>query len=281
MIGNRIPALCLVLLGVSGACSGVGGTDTLEGDVSDNIAMDPGNPDSSVEAGMIDPGSKDVPGATDPGSEDPVLDDGAEPPLFAVNVKESGCSSEWAGIGVLRVKLEWKTPWPATCKIYFGLNEILYNGWYEVNYDPETQHAFEMQLTAGHFAKVPEDGDRVLFQVQAVGEPDMEGFSKVHEVPVDQAMHDCLYPYDPDCSDGDPILCRVGMPREGCGEDKVLAAQEGCWRCVFPGTCSCDDGSDAVCPMAPPECEDYLVLAVQQGCFACVAKWTCEEPEGG
>lgn len=51
----------------------------------------------------------------------------------------------------------------------------------------------------------------------------------------------------------------------------VAVAYEG--ECV-PGV-ACSDGSDVLCDMIPPVCEDGSVLAISSGCFECVNPLTC------
>jgi hypothetical protein len=37
----------------------------------------------------------------------------------------------------------------------------------------------------------------------------------------------------------------------------------------------CDDGTEALCKMLPPKCEDHEILAVQDSCYVCVNPVTC------
>ncbi|MBW2702011.1 MAG: hypothetical protein JRF33_14435 [Deltaproteobacteria bacterium] len=39
---------------------------------------------------------------------------------------------------------------------------------------------------------------------------------------------------------------------------------------------SCDDGSDDLCEMVPPDCEGFEILAIQNDCWVCVDPDTCE-----
>jgi hypothetical protein len=60
-----------------------------------------------------------------------------------------------------------------------------------------------------------------------------------------------------DCIDGQ---CVTGTERLPCG---TPAAE-------------CDDGTEVICNMIPPECEEtFELLAVQDGCYVCVNPATC------
>lgn len=82
---------------------------------------------------------------------------------------------------------------------------------------------------------------------------------------------DAECPDDSFCNAAD--IC---LPPPGCEPGQACPA-------VCYGYCEeerrCDDGSEVMCDMVPPVCEDGLVQAVQDGCYACVKPDTCEEPE--
>ncbi|MBM4387103.1 MAG: hypothetical protein FJ088_05150, partial [Deltaproteobacteria bacterium] len=79
------------------------------------------------------------------------------------------------------------------------------------------------------------------------------------------------------CSDGGFVMCRIMPPV--CGDGKVLAAVNGCYKCLFEKTCTCNDGSDPVCPSPVPNCPEGTELAVQNQCHVCASPWTCEPVE--
>jgi hypothetical protein len=175
------------------------------------------------------------------------------------------------------VKLTWTTTEPAKSTIALGLNEFTgLEGGILVEEGFVTEHAMEFSVSHMHFGAVPKAGDTLLFRIDVTTADGGKGQSNVIQIPVDQALRDCLYPYDKACSDGEAIWCRALPPP--CDEGLVMAAIDNCQRCVFAATCTCDDGEPAICPSAPPQCESPLIMATQDGCFACVNPFTCRPP---
>lgn len=70
----------------------------------------------------------------------------------------------------------------------------------------------------------------------------------------------------------DALACPFGF-REGPEEPGCSDAQ----RCCLPhdGRGICDDGTEWVCDLDPPLCDDFEVRAVQDGCAVCVNPATC------
>lgn len=181
----------------------------------------------------------------------------------------------FADLSWLVVTVTWHTSEPATSHLEVALNAFTgQEGSIWVDEEPTEAHAFEFSLTHFSLPAIPRVGDVLLVRVRAETPDGAEGLSDPFEVPVDQALQDCLYPFDPLCSDGGPVLCRAVPPP--CAEDKVTASIDDCRRCVYAATCTCDDGQPAVCPAAPPTCDAGQVLAVQGGCFVCAEPQSCE-----
>lgn len=173
-----------------------------------------------------------------------------------------------------RVSLAWHTSAPAKSTIELALNAFTgLEGSIQVDEGFVQVHAYDLSLSHWFFGQVPRVGDVILVRVRVTGQAGAAGLSAPIHIEVTQAVRDCLYPFDPACSDGGPIMCRAVPPP--CDDDKVMAAIAGCERCVFPATCTCDDGSDPICLMVPPVCEGNTILAVQNGCFECVSPFTC------
>jgi hypothetical protein len=175
------------------------------------------------------------------------------------------------------VKLAWTTSAPAKSLIQLGLNQFPdLDGGIIVDEGFVKDHQMEFSVSHMHFGTVPKVGDEILFRVSVETEAGGKGLSNTIALPVDPALRDCLYPYDPKCSDGEAIWCRALPPP--CEEGLVMAAIDNCQRCVFAATCTCDDGEPAICPSVPPQCESPLIQATQGGCFACVNPFTCRPP---
>ena len=139
-----------------------------------------------------------------------------------------------------------------------------------------TEHSWDMLLGSYYFEGPPKPGDTILIRVRATAEDGGTGLSEPLEIPVDEALADCVFPYDRTCSDGTPIVCRALPPP--CDEDKVMAAFQGCQHCVYASTCTCDDGTAMTCPVdETPTCEAGRVLAVQKNCWVCVNPMTCND----
>lgn len=170
--------------------------------------------------------------------------------------------------------LAWHTSLPAKSAIQFTLNAFTgQEGSVSVEEGYLQDHAMDLSLTHMHLGTTPKVGDTIVLRILAEGEAGQKGLSKTLTVPVDQELRDCLYPFDPACSDGSAVICRALPPP--CDTDKVTAAIGGCQRCVYPKTCTCDDGEPAVCTMVPPDCDGTRIRAVQGGCFVCVSPLTC------
>lgn len=172
------------------------------------------------------------------------------------------------------VSMSWTTSVSARSWAKMALNEFTGNE-YAIFTDEEYKTSHFVQLSLAHLAvPVPRVGDILLFKVEAETKGGVKGESDIISIPVDQAVVDCLYPYDEKCSDGGIILCRI--PPQKCGKDQVMAAINGCYQCVYPDTCTCDDGTDVLCNMIAPECDGSSILAVQNECWACVDPFTCK-----
>lgn len=81
----------------------------------------------------------------------------------------------------------------------------------------------------------------------------------------------------PDCEPGseEPFICPDGTPVPWCFCDEI-----GTWACITSPElgcrdASCDDGTEALCDMIPPVCDEYEILAVQDYCWVCVNPDTC------
>lgn len=193
-----------------------------------------------------------------------------------LSVKSAACDASGAhpAFTSYRVTVAWHTSIPAKTSVTFALNQFSgQQGWipsYEFVQDGEQ----EIALTHMHLGTAAKPGDKVLIRATSEGAGGEKGVSGTLEIIVDEAIADCIFPYDDECSDGGPVLCRAVPPP--CDGDKVMAAIDGCQRCVHPSTCSCDDGTTPTCLVDAPVCDETEVLAVQQGCWACVSRFTCK-----
>jgi hypothetical protein len=173
------------------------------------------------------------------------------------------------------LSLAWHTSLPAKTQLEIALNHYpVHPGAIPMTGDFALDHAFELSLSHLHFGDVPREGDRLLVRARATTASGGAGLSDPLEIAVDEAMAECMYPYDRRCSDGGPILCRALPP--ACTGERVMAAFAGCLRCVFPTTCTCDDGAPLECLAATPLCDGGRVAAVQNGCWVCANAYTCE-----
>jgi hypothetical protein len=191
-----------------------------------------------------------------------------------LELKSSACQAGPLGVTVLHVSLAWTTSLPARSTLEVALNEASGQGDVEVAEEYGLEHALELDVTPLLLPAVPKPGDAILLVVHAQGQHGESGSSAPLGIAVDAALAACLYPFDPDCSDGAKVMCREAPPV--CDAGLVLAADAGCYRCLYPATCSCDDGQLALpdCP-EPGECGALGVLATQQGCPVCVDPMTC------
>jgi hypothetical protein len=80
----------------------------------------------------------------------------------------------------------------------------------------------------------------------------------------------------PECQPGEevPHVCPDGQMVPWC------TCENGQWACIISpeNGCrdsSCDDGTQPMCPMAMPMCEQWEILAYQNHCFSCVNPATC------
>jgi hypothetical protein len=290
-----LQARALLLVGLVGglcACGSSGGSpdsgspvdateaEPQDGDEDDRDPQDPPDQASTeTEAGAEAPDLPflDVHEADDGSPADVPLEDlppDVEIPLSVeVYVDSTGCDSSTPGVGLYRVGLRWTTSIAATSEIELALNDFEGASTVPLDEAPGTEHAFNLAFTAFHFAQVPRVGDLILIRVRARAPAGQVGVSEPISVAVSVPVRACLYPYDPECSDSAPVLCRLQPP--SCASPLVLAAFEGCYHCVYSATCTCDDGSEATCDTPAPTCAEGQVLAVQEGCFACVFPSTC------
>ncbi len=71
--------------------------------------------------------------------------------------------------------------------------------------------------------------------------------------------------------------------RPDCGAEGTAVIRNGCWVCVNVGSCEeisgrdtrCDDGTEPMCNMIPPVCDEWEILAHQLDCYSCVNPATC------
>lgn len=82
---------------------------------------------------------------------------------------------------------------------------------------------------------------------------------------------------DADCGEGQRCDIVYECPVCGDGDDdqNCLAPCYAEGRCVDDTIGQCDDGTEPLCDMIPPVCEDGQVLAVQNYCYSCVDPDTC------
>jgi len=196
------------------------------------------------------------------------------PLSIELELKGSGCQVGPLGVTVLHVSLAWTTSLPARSSVEVALNEASGQADVEVAEDFGLEHALELDVTPLLLPAVPKVGDTILIVAHARGQLGEVGSSAAVGLAVDPALATCLYPFDPDCSDGAFVVCREPPPQ--CDPGLVLAADSGCYRCLYPATCSCDDGLAVLtdCP-EPTECSALGVMATQQGCPVCVDPQTC------
>ena len=173
------------------------------------------------------------------------------------------------------IQMSWTTSVPATSEVEFDINGTSPVSWWTVEEEATTTHEFEGCLNGMHFWPTPQVGDVIRLRARVTAMNGDKGVSNSVEVPVDEAARVCLWPYDEQCSDGGGVMCR--MPPPQCGDGRVLAAIGGCYACLFPDTCNCNDGSLVFCEdPAAVACEPGTVYAVQDGCVTCVDPVTCE-----
>ena len=219
---------------------------------------------------VCDSSDNDCDGATDEG----VCDPGAL--TIAMSAPETECF-EWEGVGGdIEVMLRWTTSIPAICELAESRNEGSAWRFGFGEHTPKTDHEFLDRLAGYDFWDgPPQVGDRISWvAVCAPGEDALPALSAPAEVVLDATMVDCIWPFDRACGDDSGILCRVAL--RGCEGGRVPAIIAGCGRCVFPETCTCDDGLPVDCALEPPDCGGR-VLATQGGCYVCVDPWTCAE----
>lgn len=292
-----LQARALLVVGLVGwlvACGSSGVTPDAVSAIDTNEA----SPGQDAEVERPD-GSTDDPGPSEPGPDahdwlplDTLEIGEAEPtevpqeelppdveiPLSVeVYVDSAACDSSTPGVGLYRIGLRWTTSIAATSEIELALNDFEGAGVLPVDEAPDTAHAFDLAFTAFHFAQVPKVGDVILIRVRARAPAGQIGVSEPISVAVSAPVRACLYPYDPECSDNAPVLCR--LPPPSCAAPLVLAAFEGCYHCVYAATCTCDDGGEATCDTPAPACVEGQVLAIQGGCFVCVPPTTCVPAE--
>ena len=200
--------------------------------------------------------------------------------VVALSIGKQQCvDAPWhEDITAYQLDVAWTTTAPATCHVRYGMTKnSLGEVWLE---EPlATEHAFTVELSYFSFITA-EVGTEIYFNIRCWDEDEAESYSSFKTVTMDQELVDSPCTSDEECSDGGYVMCRT-MPPD-CSAGKVLAAVDGCYRCVFPNTCSCDDGLDVdECDGIPAEdeCEKYELLAWQGGCFTCVNPMTCEPVE--
>lgn len=283
--------LAASLLCLAWACGGTaGGADGGARDLVSDPGAEASLPDGSPDVPPSDPGAaaddaelSEAPGEqVEPPAEAsevieivwPDLPPDAEIPLSVeLSLEQVRCDEEAPELGLLHVSLTWTTSLPARSTVEVALNDLDSAAFIPVEEPAQEIHALAFVLTASHFPLVPRVGDAILMRVRATSPQGAEGVSEPLAVAVSESVRACLYPYDPECSDNAPILCRV-MP-SSCEPPRVLAAFEGCYHCVYSATCTCDDGQPVVCASPAPECEGGQVLAAQEGCERCVDPFTC------
>jgi hypothetical protein len=174
------------------------------------------------------------------------------------------------------VSFEWKTSVPAKCHLLFQLNALDNPGevWFEE--DLAVLHKYDMSFSYFYFYGIKET-DKIYFQMKCWDKDNNPALSDIKFIVIDKAIIKCLSPGNEKCGDGSYVLCRIMPPV--CDEDKVLAAFEGCYRCVYEKTCTCDDGLEPVCPSPVPTCPGGTLLAKQKQCYLCVSPVTCSPPE--
>lgn len=94
----------------------------------------------------------------------------------------------------------------------------------------------------------------------------------------EDCVADCI---DHGCSTQDYDALTCAMPRPDCNQG-VAVIREGCWVCVGLDACApierdthCDDGTQVLCDMPRPSCEEHEILAVRNDCWVCVNPTTC------
>lgn len=223
----------------------------------------------------------DVPAVSDllPGADVPA--DTIDPLTVAMAPFATECLPQEGGVGfgAIRVDLRWTTSRPAVCDVLVVIAGAGEGRLLSRDGLAATEHTYEYRLTMYDFwSGPPQVGDIVTWRAACrVAEDAPEVRSTPVLLTLDAAARDCFWPFEDRCGDGSVLLCRAGlMP---CTGDRVPAVVRGCWRCVDPGTCSCDDGSDPPAGVYVPGCQPGLVRAVQGGGYVCASPLSCEPDE--
>ncbi len=192
-----------------------------------------------------------------------------------LSIEDTFCKDSEPFLTSFCIQMSWTTSVSATSELEFSTSDGGPISWWTVDEEATTAHEFEGCLTGMHFWPTPQVGDVISLRARVTATDGAKGVSNTVEVTVDEPTKDCLWPYDEECSDGGGVMCRIAPPQ--CGEGRVLAAIGGCYACLFPNTCNCNDGSLVICD--DPEavaCEPGTVYAVQDGCVTCVDPVSCE-----